>query len=86
MSDSTFIFKKWETWFPYYALMKLKEEKICAFESTWADAKSKCIRVTMATTFGGGWCSVVKEAGKQSLKYEGRKAPGCISGVVFGYS
>lgn len=34
MSDSAFIFKKWETRVPYYALMKLDEEKICALENT----------------------------------------------------
>ena len=85
MSDSAFIFKKWETRVTYYALMKLEEEKICALENTWGAARSKGIRVALATTFGGGWSSVMKEAGKQSLKYGGRKALGCITGVVCGY-
>ena len=39
----------------------------------------------MVTTFGGGWTSVMKKAGKHSLTYGGRKALGCISGVVCGY-
>ena len=65
--------------------MKLEEEKICVLENTWGAARSKGIRVALATTFGGGWSSVMKEAGKQSLKYGGRKALGCITGVVCGY-
>lgn len=80
MSDSAFIFKKWETRVPYYALMKLEEEKICTLESVWGAAISKSIGVALATTFGGGWSSVMKEAGKQFLKYGGRKALGCITG------
>lgn len=85
MSNSAFIFKKWETRIPYYALMKLEEEKICALEETWGATRSKGIRVALTTTFGGGWSSVVKEAGKQSLKYGGRKALGCVTGVICGY-
>ena len=85
MTDSTFIFKKWENRAPYYALMKLEEEKICALETTWGAARSKGIRVALATTFVGGWSSVIKEAGKQTLKYSGRKALGCITGVICGY-
>lgn len=85
MNDSTFIFKKWETRVPYYALMKLEEEKICVLETTWGAARSKGIRVALSVTFGGGWSSVVKEAGNHSLKYGGRKALGCITGVVCGY-
>jgi hypothetical protein len=85
MDDSTFIFKKWETRLPYYALMKLEEEKICALENTWGATRSKGIRFALCTTFGGGWASVVKEAGKQSLKYGGRKALGCVTTVICGY-
>lgn len=85
MSDSAFIFKKWETRVLYYVLMKLEEEKICTLESVWGAAISKSIRVALATTLGGGWSSVMKEAGKQSLKYGGRKALGCITGVVCRY-
>lgn len=85
MSESAFIFQKWETRVPYYALMKLEEDKICTLESIWGSARSKGIRVALSTTFGCGWSSVMKEAGKQSLKYGGRKALGCISGVVCGY-
>ena len=85
MSDPGFIFKKWESRIPYYALMKLEEEKICALETTWGSVRSKGVRVALATTFGGGWISVMKEAGKQSLKYGGRKALGCMTGVVCGY-
>lgn len=84
MSDSVFIFKKWETRVPYYVLMKLEEEKICTLESTWRAARSKSIRVALATTFGGGWSSVIEEAGKQSLKYGDRKVLGCITVVVYG--
>ena len=85
MNDPGFIFKKWESRIPYYALMKLEEEKICALETTWGATRSKGVRVALTTTFGGGWASVMKEAGKQSLKYGGRKALGCITGVVCGY-
>ena len=84
MSNS-FIFKKWENRVPYYALMKLEEEKVCAFETTWGAARSKGIRVALTATFGGGWSSVIKEAGKQTLKCGGRKALGCITGVICGY-
>ena len=65
-------------------LMKLEEEKICALEQTWGAAISKGIRIALATTFDGGWSSIMKKAGKQSLKYGGRKALGCITGVVCG--
>ena len=85
MSNSGFIFKKWESRIPYYALMKLEEEKICALETTWGSARSKGVRVALATTFGSGWSSVIKEAGKHSLKYGGRKALGCITGVICTY-
>ncbi len=84
-SDSGFIFKKWESRIPYYALMKLEEEKICALEATWGAARSKGVGVALVTTFGGGWSSVMKEAGKHCLRYGGRKALGCITGVVCGY-
>ena len=85
MSDAGFIFKKWESRIPYYALMKLEEEKICVLETTWGATRSKGVRVALTTTFGVGWASVMKEAGKQSLKYGGRKALGCITGVICGY-
>jgi hypothetical protein len=85
MSNSGFIFQQWETRAPFYALMKLEEEKICALETTWAATRSKGIRVAMSATFGGGWHSVIKEAGKQSLKYGGRKALGAITGLVCAY-
>jgi hypothetical protein len=85
MTDSTFIFKKWENRVPYYALMKLEEEKICALEINWGTTRSKGVRAALAATFGGGWSAVMKEAGKHTLKYGGRKALGCITGVVCGY-
>lgn len=85
MNDPTFIFQKWENRLPYYALMKMDEDKICALEVTWRSARKKGVRAALAATFGGGWSSVVKEAGKQTLKYGGRKALGCITGVVCGY-
>ena len=85
MKDTGFIFQPWETRVPYYALMKLEEDKVCALEMTWGAARSKGIRVALATTFGAGWRSVVKEAGKQSLKQGGRKALGCATGLVCGY-
>jgi len=85
MNDSAFIFKKWESRVPYYALMKMDEEKICALESTWGSARKKGVRAALVATFGGGWASIVKEAGKQTLRYGGRKALGCITGVVCGY-
>jgi hypothetical protein len=55
MTDSGFIFKKWERRVPYYALMKLEEEKICALEATWGSVRSKGVRVALGTTFGSGW-------------------------------
>ena len=80
MTDSSvFIFQKWESHVPYYALMKLEKEKICALEVA---ARSKGVRAALVAAFGGGWVSVMKEAGKQSLKYGGRKALGCLTGVV----
>jgi len=85
MSNSGFIFQPWETRAPYYVLKKMDEKQICALEVTWASVRSKGIRTTMAVTFGGGWQSVLKEAGKQSLKYGGRKALGAASAVVCGY-
>jgi hypothetical protein len=85
MSDPAFIFKKWENRLPYYALMKMDEDKICALEVTWGSARKKGVRAALVVTFGGGWSSVIKEAGKQTLKYGGRKALGCITGVVCGY-
>lgn len=85
MTDSAFIFKKWENRVPYYALMKLDEEKICRLETTWGAARSKGIRAALTATFGGGWSSVMKEASKQTLKYGGRKALGCITVVICGY-
>lgn len=36
-------------------------------------------------TFGGGYRSVIKEAGKRSLKYGGRKALGAITAIVCTY-
>ena len=85
MNDPAFIFKKWENRLPYYALMKMDEDKICALEVTWGSARKKGVRAALVATFGGGWSSVVKEAGKQTLKYGGRKALGFITGVVCGY-
>lgn len=85
MGDSAFIFKKWENRIPYYALMKMEEKKICVLEQTWGATRSKGIRVALTITFGGGWAAVMKEAGKQSLKYGSRKALGCITGVICGY-
>lgn len=80
MKDPSFIFQKWEERVPYYALMKLE-----ALEITWASARSKGVRTAMSITFGGGWRSVVKEAGKQTLKYGGRKPLGAATGLVCGY-
>lgn len=85
MSNTGFIFKKWESRISYYALMKLEQEKICVLETTWGSVKSKGVRVALTTTFGDGWTSVIKEAGKQSLKFGGRKALGCATGVICGY-
>jgi hypothetical protein len=85
MNDPAFIFQKWENRLPYYALMKMDEDKICALEVTWGSVRKKGVRAALVATFGVGWSSVVKEAGKQTLKYGGRKALGCITGVVCGY-
>ena len=85
MSDTAFIFKKWENRLPCYALMNMDEDKICALEVTWGAARKKGVRAALVATFGGGWSSILKEAGKQTLKYGGRKALGCITGVVCGY-
>lgn len=85
MNEAGFVFQKWENRLPYYALMKMDEDKICALEVTWGSARKKGVRAALVTTFGGGWSSVVKEAGRQTLKYGGRKALGCITGVVCGY-
>ena len=80
-----FIFKQWERRISYYALIKLYEAQIRAFEITWRSTRSKGVRVALVTTFGDGWSSVMKEAGKQSLKYGGRKALGCMTGIACGY-
>ena len=85
MNEAGFVFQKWENRLPYYALMKMDEDKICALEVTWESARKKGVRAALVTTFGGGWSSVVKEAGRQTLKYGGRKALGCITGVVCEY-
>ena len=85
MNESGFVFQKWENRLPYYALMKMDEDKICALEVTWGSARKKGVRAALVATFGGGWSSIVKEAGKQTLKYGGRKSLGCITGVVCGY-
>ena len=82
---NSFIFQQWENRAPCYALMKLEEEKICAFEKTWGTARSKGIRTAMVVTFGGGWWSVMIEASKQTLRYGGRKALGAATGLVCGY-
>ena len=75
MTDlSVFIFQKWESHVPYYALMKLEKEKICALEVTWGAARSKGVGAALVATFGGGWVSVMKEAGKQSLKIWRKKS------------
>lgn len=83
MSNSAFIFKQWENRIPFYALQHLEEEKICALEVTWAATRSKGIRYAMSATFVGGWRSILKEAGKQSLKYGGRKALGAITTMSY---
>ena len=49
------------------------------------DNLGRSVRAALVATFGGGWSSVVKEAGRQTLKYGGRKALGCITVVVSGY-
>merc|ERR1712176_1742238 len=54
-------------------------------EVTWGSAKKKGVRAALVTTFGGGWSSVIKETGRQTLKYGGRKTLGFITGVVCGY-
>jgi hypothetical protein len=70
----TFIFKQWENRVPYFALMKLEESKICLLEKTWGKTRKKGLRVALAATLGGGWTSVIKEAGKQTFKHGSRKA------------
>ena len=85
MTNSAFILKKWENRVPYYALMKLEEEKICALEATWEASRTKGINAALTATFVGGWSAVINEARKQTLKYGGRKALGCITGVICGY-
>lgn len=85
MSNSGFVFQEWEQRITYYALMKLKEEQICALEVTWAGARSKGVRIAITITFGKSWRSVIKEAEKQSLKYDGRKALGAVTGLVCTY-
>ena len=39
----------------------------------------------MTVTFGGGWRSVIKEAGNQSLKFGGQKALGALTAIVCTY-
>ena len=39
----------------------------------------------LAVTFDARWHSVIKECGKQSLKYEARKYLNFMSSVLFGY-
>jgi hypothetical protein len=65
--------------------MKLEEKQLCTLEATWGATRSKGVRVALATTFGSGWTSVMKEAEKQSLKHGGRKALGCLTGVIYTY-
>ena len=62
MNNPAFIFQKWENRLPYYALMKMDEDKICALEVTWGSARKKGVRAALVATFVGGWVSVVKEA------------------------
>ena len=71
--------------FPHYALKSWDEDKIVIAEQTWANVRSKGLRVCLVATFVSGWVSIVKEAGKQTLKYGGRKALGAVSGCVCGY-
>ena len=85
MLNSGFVFAPWEATVPYFALMKLNEDGICTLEKTWEACRIKGIPISLATTFGGGWSSIIKGAGKQSLKYQGRKVLGCITWVVSGY-
>lgn len=47
MSDSGFGFQKWENRLPYYALMKMDEDKLCALEVTWESAKKKGVRAAL---------------------------------------
>jgi hypothetical protein len=67
MVKDAFIFNQWENRVPYYALMKWDEERILAAEKTWCACKSKGIRTAFLMTFGGGWRTVAKEAGKLFL-------------------
>lgn len=85
MANDAFIFSKWEQRFPYYALKGWDEDKIVAAEKTWATVRSKGIRTCLLVTFGAGWRSVIKEAGKQTLRYGSRKALGFVTSVVCGY-
>ena len=64
MNEAGFVFQKWENRLFYYALMKMDEDKICVLEVTWESVKKKSVRAVLLTTFGGGWSSVVKEAGR----------------------
>ena len=63
----------------------MDEGKIYALELTWGSARKKGLRVALIATFGGGWASVVKEAGRQTLKYGGQKVLGCLTALVCGY-
>ena len=85
MNEAGFVFQKWENRLPYYALMKMYEDKICALEVTWGSVRKKGVRAALITTFSGGWSFVIEEANKQTLKYGGRKALDYITGVVCGY-
>jgi len=85
LSRIGFFLNEWENRSPYYALMKLDERKICTLETTWASARSKVVRSALTIILGGGWRSVIKEAGKQSFKYGCRKALGSISTVICVY-
>lgn len=85
MNDPAFIFQKWENRLPYYALMKMDEDKICMLEVTWGSARKKGVLAALADTFVDSWSSVVKEVGKQTLKYSGRKALACMTGIVCEY-
>ena len=50
------------------SLLCLNEGQICTLETIWRSIRSKGVRVALVTTFGGGWNSVMKEAGKHCLK------------------
>jgi len=76
----------------------LKDRKICFNEvrrrkntgiethlGSYVSIRSKEIRAALTAIFGSSWSSVMKEAGRYTLKYGRRKALQLVTGIICGY-